>query len=261
MGKAVRHSDSLNTEEIRERKLDRIAEFHPSRVDSAKFKQRLDKVNQDDRKKFLKADANKTLKEKLLDDWYTEEAYDFAKAKLSSDLGVEVTDEQLFNLAQSRNTYHHKMKGKIGPNAPKGKTADSGKIRLVSLIGKGQGTQAEIRQRMDEGENIDNIDWGNDFKQFHSQDIENGFPEVDAADIETAGGDSSREGSQEEGRIALLEGLYGNKPFDIETNEESRKAYRRAAAEVMNTNANAFRRSCRTRQPLEAAGRFKKDTF
>ena len=54
MGKAVRPSDRLNTEEIRERKLDRIAEFHPSRVDAAKFKQRLDKVNQDERKKFLK---------------------------------------------------------------------------------------------------------------------------------------------------------------------------------------------------------------
>ncbi len=61
--------------------------------------------------------------------------------------------------------------------------------------------------------------------------------------------------------IPIVEVPLPPKPPDIAENKESRKAYRRAAAEVMNTNANAFRRSCRTRQTLEAAGRFKKDTF
>ena len=47
------------------------------------------------------------------------------------------------------------------------------------------------------------------------------------------------------------------KPFDIAENKDSRQAYRRAAAEVMNTNANAFRRSCRTRMTMDAARRFR----
>ena len=51
------------------------------------------------------------------------------------------------------------------------------------------------------------------------------------------------------------------KPVDIASNKESRKTYRRAAAEVMNKNANAFRRSCRTRMTMEAARRFKNETF
>ena len=51
------------------------------------------------------------------------------------------------------------------------------------------------------------------------------------------------------------------KPFDIADNKDSRKAYRRAAAEVMNTNANAFRRSCRTRMTMEAVRRFKDKEF
>tara|TARA_R100001530_G_scaffold564_3_gene946 strand:- start:115 stop:2451 length:2337 start_codon:yes stop_codon:yes gene_type:complete len=61
--------------------------------------------------------------------------------------------------------------------------------------------------------------------------------------------------------IPIVEIPLPPKPPDIADNKESRKAYRRAAAEVMNKNANAFRRSCRTRQTLEAARRFKKDTF
>jgi DNA-directed RNA polymerase len=51
------------------------------------------------------------------------------------------------------------------------------------------------------------------------------------------------------------------KPVDIADNKESRKRYRRAAAEVMNTNANAFRRSCRTRMTMEAVKKFRDKEF
>ena len=47
------------------------------------------------------------------------------------------------------------------------------------------------------------------------------------------------------------------KPPDIETNKDSRKAYRRAAAEVMNKRAAEFKRSCRTRMTMEAVAKFK----
>ncbi len=47
------------------------------------------------------------------------------------------------------------------------------------------------------------------------------------------------------------------KPPDIESNKDSRKAYRRAAAEVMNKRAAEFKRSCRTRMMMEAIQRFK----
>jgi len=47
------------------------------------------------------------------------------------------------------------------------------------------------------------------------------------------------------------------KPIDIADNKDSRKAYRRAAAEVRNRNAQEFKRSCRTRMTMEAAARFK----
>lgn len=47
------------------------------------------------------------------------------------------------------------------------------------------------------------------------------------------------------------------KPVDIAENYDSRKDYRRRAAEVMNQNAHAFRRSCRTRMTMEAVKRFK----
>ena len=57
--------------------------------------------------------------------------------------------------------------------------------------------------------------------------------------------------------IPVLDLPLPPKPFDIADNKESRKAYRRAAAEVMNTNANAFRRSCRTRMTMDAARRFR----
>ena len=51
------------------------------------------------------------------------------------------------------------------------------------------------------------------------------------------------------------------KPPDIADNKDSRKAYRRAAAEVMNTNASAFKRSVRTRMTMEAARQFKNKEF
>lgn len=47
------------------------------------------------------------------------------------------------------------------------------------------------------------------------------------------------------------------KPVDIATNAESRKDYRRRAAEVLNKQAQEFKRSCRTRMTMEAVARFK----
>ena len=47
------------------------------------------------------------------------------------------------------------------------------------------------------------------------------------------------------------------KPVDIAENKDSRKSYRRAAAEVMNKRAAEFKRSCRTRMTMEAVQRFK----
>jgi DNA-directed RNA polymerase len=57
--------------------------------------------------------------------------------------------------------------------------------------------------------------------------------------------------------IPILDLPLPPKPIDIAENEDSRQAYRRAAAEVMNKNANAFRRSCRTRMTMDAARRFR----
>ena len=57
--------------------------------------------------------------------------------------------------------------------------------------------------------------------------------------------------------IPIVEIPLPPKPPDIAENSDSRKAYRRKAAEVMNINANAFRRSCRTRMTMEAVTRFK----
>ena len=47
------------------------------------------------------------------------------------------------------------------------------------------------------------------------------------------------------------------KPFDIATNKDARKSYRRGAAQVMNVNANAFCRSCRTRMTMKAVEKFR----
>ena len=52
------------------------------------------------------------------------------------------------------------------------------------------------------------------------------------------------------------------KPVDIADNKDSRKAYRRAAAEVMNKRAAEFKRSCRTRMIMESIKRFEdRDRF
>tara|TARA_R100000655_G_scaffold16172_3_gene35388 strand:- start:488 stop:2821 length:2334 start_codon:yes stop_codon:yes gene_type:complete len=61
--------------------------------------------------------------------------------------------------------------------------------------------------------------------------------------------------------IPVVELPLPPKPVDIADNKDARKAYRRAAAEVMNTNAGAFRRSCRTRMTMEAIRRFKGKEF
>lgn len=52
------------------------------------------------------------------------------------------------------------------------------------------------------------------------------------------------------------------KPVDIATNYDSRKDYRRRAAEVLNTQAQEPKKSCRTRMTMEAVQRFKsRDRF
>ena len=61
--------------------------------------------------------------------------------------------------------------------------------------------------------------------------------------------------------IPIIEIPLPPKPPDIATNDQARKTYRRQAAEVRNENANAFRRSCRTRMTMEAVERFKDETF
>ena len=57
--------------------------------------------------------------------------------------------------------------------------------------------------------------------------------------------------------IPIVEIPIPPKPPDIADNKDARMSYRRAAAEVMNKNANAFRRSCRTRMTMKAVSRFK----
>ena len=56
--------------------------------------------------------------------------------------------------------------------------------------------------------------------------------------------------------IPIVEIPLPPKPTDIAENKDARKRYRRQAAEVMNKNAHAFRRSCRTRMTMEAVRRF-----
>ena len=47
------------------------------------------------------------------------------------------------------------------------------------------------------------------------------------------------------------------KPYDIAENAEARKAYRRLTAEVLNRQAQEFKKSCRTRMTMETVERFK----
>jgi DNA-directed RNA polymerase len=58
--------------------------------------------------------------------------------------------------------------------------------------------------------------------------------------------------------IPVVEMPLPPKPIDIAENKESRKDYRRRAAEVCNINAQAFQKSCRTRMTMNAVNVFKK---
>ena len=57
--------------------------------------------------------------------------------------------------------------------------------------------------------------------------------------------------------IPVVEVPLPPKPVDIADNAESRKDYRRRAAEVCNINAQAFQKSCRTRMTMNAVKIFK----
>jgi len=57
--------------------------------------------------------------------------------------------------------------------------------------------------------------------------------------------------------VPVVELPLPNKPLDIAENFESRKDYRRTAADVMNINAQQFKRSCRTRMTMNAVKVFK----
>jgi len=57
--------------------------------------------------------------------------------------------------------------------------------------------------------------------------------------------------------IPIVEMPLPPKPVDIANNTESRKDYRRRASEVCNINAQAFKKSCRTRMTMNAVERFK----
>src|SRR6056300_664342 len=62
--------------------------------------------------------------------------------------------------------------------------------------------------------------------------------------------------------VPIIELPLPPKPVDIAENKDSRKDYRRRAAEVMNINAQAFQRSCRTRMTMNAVKVFKnRDQF
>ncbi len=61
--------------------------------------------------------------------------------------------------------------------------------------------------------------------------------------------------------IPIIEIPIPPKPVDIADNKEARKKYRRGRAEAENINANAFRRSCRTRMTMETVQRFKDKKF
>ena len=57
--------------------------------------------------------------------------------------------------------------------------------------------------------------------------------------------------------VPIVEIPLPNKPPDIAENYDSRKQYRRDAAEVMNQNSASFKKSCRTRMTMTAAKLFK----
>ena len=57
--------------------------------------------------------------------------------------------------------------------------------------------------------------------------------------------------------IPIAEMPIPPKPADIDTNRDAQMSYRRAAAEAHNINAQAFKRSCRTRMTMNAVNVFK----
>jgi DNA-directed RNA polymerase len=57
--------------------------------------------------------------------------------------------------------------------------------------------------------------------------------------------------------IPIVEMPMPPKPADIDTNRDSEMSYRRAAAEAYNMNAQAFKKSCRTRMTMNAVDVFK----
>src|SRR5210317_1058420 len=59
--------------------------------------------------------------------------------------------------------------------------------------------------------------------------------------------------------VPVIEIPLPPKPADIADNKESRKDYRRRAAEVMNQNAASFKRSCRTRMTMQAVDLFRNE--
>jgi DNA-directed RNA polymerase len=61
--------------------------------------------------------------------------------------------------------------------------------------------------------------------------------------------------------IPIVDHPLPPKPVDIAENKDSRKDYRRRAAEVMNRNAASFKKSCRTRMTMEAVKVFKNKPF
>ena len=57
--------------------------------------------------------------------------------------------------------------------------------------------------------------------------------------------------------IPIVEMPLPPKPVDIADNKESRQGYKRAAAHVMDKNAQAFKKSCRTRMTMDAVSKYK----
>ena len=62
--------------------------------------------------------------------------------------------------------------------------------------------------------------------------------------------------------IPIVEQPLPPKPVDIADNKEARQGYKRAAAHVMDQNAQAFKKSCRTRMTMDAVAKYKdRDRF
>jgi DNA-directed RNA polymerase len=62
--------------------------------------------------------------------------------------------------------------------------------------------------------------------------------------------------------IPIVEQPLPPKPVDIADNKEARQGYKRSAARVMDQNAQAFKKSCRTRMTMDAVAKYKdRDQF